>query len=310
MSDLFESPGSRNEAILQNMLGANNPLEPPRSRIEALLQQLLAEIGSGGGGKTLAQMGFYFHSLTRNTAAPSRLYFAIPSSGLPEGVSIEEYAPDAGAIIGASVGFDVPSGSTLAFRVGASGFSADFPIRYSGLTRWDSSVMPNGSWLLLQFDGSAFQVVSVVRDPVTVPTKLSDLENDLDLSGIKIIDATAMATSLQGLLSLVKSGITGASGQKTVLFTSNLFAQFVYEVFGAFSSDKLPVFFLGLGFYLPVVDTGNDGNDNGWFTVRMNETETVGTTVTGYTHQITISMVGVVIQTTKTAIEKQPLPSA
>lgn len=48
MSDLFESPGSRNEAILQNMLGANNPLEPPSSRIEDLLQQLLEE-GSGSG---------------------------------------------------------------------------------------------------------------------------------------------------------------------------------------------------------------------------------------------------------------------
>lgn len=48
MSDLFESPGSRNEAILQNMLGANNPLEPPGSRIEDLLQQLLEEGGGSG----------------------------------------------------------------------------------------------------------------------------------------------------------------------------------------------------------------------------------------------------------------------
>lgn len=48
MSDTFDAPGSRNEAILQNMLGANNPLEPPRSRIEDLLQQLLEE-GSGSG---------------------------------------------------------------------------------------------------------------------------------------------------------------------------------------------------------------------------------------------------------------------
>lgn len=48
MSDTFDAPGSRNEAILQNMLGANNPLEPPGSRIEDLLQQLLEE-GSGSG---------------------------------------------------------------------------------------------------------------------------------------------------------------------------------------------------------------------------------------------------------------------
>lgn len=44
MSD-FEAPQSRNEAILQNMLGATNTLQPPQSRIEALLQEML-ESGS------------------------------------------------------------------------------------------------------------------------------------------------------------------------------------------------------------------------------------------------------------------------
>lgn len=46
---VFDKPQSRNEAILQNMLGANNVLEPPQSRIEALLQEILV---SGGGGGT------------------------------------------------------------------------------------------------------------------------------------------------------------------------------------------------------------------------------------------------------------------
>lgn len=45
----FDKPQSRNEAILQNMLGANNVLEPPQSRVEALLQEIL-ESGGGGGG--------------------------------------------------------------------------------------------------------------------------------------------------------------------------------------------------------------------------------------------------------------------
>lgn len=40
MSD-FDAPQSRNEAILQNMLGAENELGDPMSRIEALLMQLL-----------------------------------------------------------------------------------------------------------------------------------------------------------------------------------------------------------------------------------------------------------------------------
>ena len=37
------APESRDEAALQNMLGASNPLEPPQSRIELLLHKLLGE---------------------------------------------------------------------------------------------------------------------------------------------------------------------------------------------------------------------------------------------------------------------------
>ena len=45
----FPRPQSREEAILQNMLGAHNELERPQSRVEALLQEIL---NSGGGGTT------------------------------------------------------------------------------------------------------------------------------------------------------------------------------------------------------------------------------------------------------------------
>lgn len=41
MANTFDAPQSRNEAILQNMLGAENELTEPESRIEDLLQQLL-----------------------------------------------------------------------------------------------------------------------------------------------------------------------------------------------------------------------------------------------------------------------------
>lgn len=44
----FNAPESRNEAILQNILGADNELEPPQSRIEVLLQLLLEELEGGG----------------------------------------------------------------------------------------------------------------------------------------------------------------------------------------------------------------------------------------------------------------------
>ena len=44
----FDEPQSRNEAILQNILGADNELEEPQSRIEDLLQQILEQGGTGG----------------------------------------------------------------------------------------------------------------------------------------------------------------------------------------------------------------------------------------------------------------------
>jgi hypothetical protein len=53
----FDEPLSRQEAILQNMLGANNTLEPPQSREEQLLVQILEEGGVGGG--TYAVKGSY-----------------------------------------------------------------------------------------------------------------------------------------------------------------------------------------------------------------------------------------------------------
>lgn len=43
------TPESRNVAILQNILGADNELPPPESPIENLLQQLLAKLGGGQG---------------------------------------------------------------------------------------------------------------------------------------------------------------------------------------------------------------------------------------------------------------------
>lgn len=61
----FENPQSRNEAILQNMLGADNPLGEPLSRIEALLMQVLEVLQNIEGwseasvltGKTLLEVG-------------------------------------------------------------------------------------------------------------------------------------------------------------------------------------------------------------------------------------------------------------
>lgn len=53
----FNAPESRNEAILQNILGADNELLPPESRIETLLQMLLAMLG-GGGDETEVEIAY------------------------------------------------------------------------------------------------------------------------------------------------------------------------------------------------------------------------------------------------------------
>ena len=60
----FDKPQGRNEAILQNVLGADNELGDPLSRIEALLMQLLDTVKTIEGwqeaaalaGKTLLEV--------------------------------------------------------------------------------------------------------------------------------------------------------------------------------------------------------------------------------------------------------------
>ena len=48
MANEFGNPQSRNEAILQNMLGADNVIGEPESRIEELLIEILEEGAIGG----------------------------------------------------------------------------------------------------------------------------------------------------------------------------------------------------------------------------------------------------------------------
>lgn len=61
----FDKPGSRNEAILQNMLGAENVLKPPQSRIEDLLWQLLEQGGGGSADVTPAAVAAAIGNMTQ-----------------------------------------------------------------------------------------------------------------------------------------------------------------------------------------------------------------------------------------------------
>lgn len=56
MADEFDAPQSRNEAILQNMLGADNELGDPMSRIEVLLMQVLAVLQNIEGWQEASQL--------------------------------------------------------------------------------------------------------------------------------------------------------------------------------------------------------------------------------------------------------------
>lgn len=50
------NPQNRVEAILENMLGASNELQPPQTRVEELLMEIL-EQGGGGGEKAVKWIG-------------------------------------------------------------------------------------------------------------------------------------------------------------------------------------------------------------------------------------------------------------
>lgn len=52
----FQEPLSRNEAILQNMFGAENDLGEPQSRIEALLMRLLEVMNTIEGWPEMAAL--------------------------------------------------------------------------------------------------------------------------------------------------------------------------------------------------------------------------------------------------------------
>ena len=85
MANTFDAPQSRNEAILQNMLGAENELTEPESRIEDLLQQLLEawenlDPGGGGGGGGSGEDGGYY---TPSVSEAGVLSWTASKSGMP-----------------------------------------------------------------------------------------------------------------------------------------------------------------------------------------------------------------------------------
>lgn len=111
----YGEPESRNEAILQNMLGAENELLPPESRIEALLIDLLEELQNGGGGgesviawkPTVSAEGVISWTRTSSTTKPENQNIKGPAgaagqngaAGYSPTVTIQRNAGDNGVII-------------------------------------------------------------------------------------------------------------------------------------------------------------------------------------------------------------------
>lgn len=99
MSD-FEAPESRNEAILQNILGADNTLLPPESRIETLLQLLLEELEGGGGGTVVVDSALSDSSThpVQNKVITANLLPAIAGITPNANGSMELYSKDLNTI--------------------------------------------------------------------------------------------------------------------------------------------------------------------------------------------------------------------
>ena len=265
------------------------------------------DVPTGGSvaEKTLAQRGFrYFPSL--NGSAPD--YYVSITTAQASG-DVQNYAPEDGSILAVRAPTTgIVANATLKFRVSTK-YSASWPIYLRNSEVTADYVKPQ-EIMLLMFSTNKFYIVGVVRDPITVPTKLSDLENDLNLTGIQEIDLSSAAQSLNTLLAANKTAITGTDGEKTTFYRGHTFASVVYDVASAFSDSRLPVISLGVGTKFPVTACQYDGEtENAWFSVKMSETEMSGTSLIGYTHEIVVALVGIVIHTQKYEIDVQTLPS-
>lgn len=264
------------------------------------------DVPTGGSvaEKTLAQRGFRYFA-TLSGIAPD-YYVSITTA--QAGGDVQNYAPEEGSILAVRAPTaGIVANATLKFRVSTK-YSASWPI-YLRSSAIPDNYVKSQEIMLLMFSTNKFYIVGVVRDLVTVPTKLSDLENDLNLSGIEEIDLSSAAESLSTLLAVNKTAITGTSGEKTTFYRGNTFASVVFDVASAFSDSRLPVVSLGVGGKFPVTALQNDETDNAWFSVKMSETEMSGTSLIGFTHEITVTLVGVVIHTQKSEIDVQTLPS-
>lgn len=93
----FDKPQSRVEAILQNILGADNELGKPQSRVEELLMLLLAELEGGSSGAIVVDGALSTTSKNpvENKVITAQLFSTIANTPMNTATgSMELYAKD------------------------------------------------------------------------------------------------------------------------------------------------------------------------------------------------------------------------
>lgn len=137
----FDAPQSRSEAILQNVLGADNALEPPQSRVEDLLQQIL---DSGGGGGESNAVKYTAQSLTDPQKAQARTNIAAAAVPTVETIS------GTSATIDAEVNTIYKCGTLTALTIDTSPPTGSFSVVFTSgatatvFTEPSGMVMPDG----------------------------------------------------------------------------------------------------------------------------------------------------------------------
>lgn len=140
----FDAPQSRGEATLQNMLGAENALEPPQSRVEDLLQQLLE---SGGGGEvTAAAVATAIGNMNADQKNTTRTNLVVDKSATVETIS------GTTATIAAAANTIYKCGELTALTISSIPESGEFTVMFtSGST---ATVLTKPSGMILPDDFS------------------------------------------------------------------------------------------------------------------------------------------------------------
>lgn len=298
-------PITRKENFLARAAGDNGLELEPITREEHFLQKIIDSAGSGSATeKTLAQRGFITNASTINAMQGTGpdYYFSISSSYR------QDYVPEAGSLlIVRAPSSGIASGATLKFKVGSNKYTQSWPIIISSGPIYGGYV--NASEIvLLSFNGSRFYVASVVRDPL--PTRLSQFENDLDMSAYTEITPVTLGTEgeakFAAMLNYAKGTITASSGEKSVMFTGN-FRELVLMVYNLVQHNKLPVVQLNNYNRIVVTEIGAHDVDTedavAWFAGSYHEPAAVDGTFYAFSHEIAVAAGSAIIHTKKYPLE-------